>query len=106
MVWAPEATCLNLIWRREFVIPGQAEAGLGISGRTFITLHTLHLVGRFIALHTAPRRFILSPEFWRRMAASVGPEAAPHLMELSSPNHTLTVKDNLGCKTSFSETRQ
>lgn len=77
---------------------------MGISGRAFIALHTLHLVGQFIALRTAQRRFISSPEFWRRMAASVGPEAAPHLMELSHPNQTLSVKKNLGGETSFSET--
>lgn len=59
-------------------------------------LHILHLVGQFIALHVAQHRFILSPEFWRRTAASVGPEAAPHLMELSPPNQTLTVNEILG----------
>lgn len=69
---------------------------MGISERAFIALHTLHLVGLFIVLHMAQRRFILSPEFWRRMAASVGPEAASHLMELTRPNQTLTVKENLG----------
>lgn len=36
---------------------------MGISGRAFIALHTLHLVGQFIALHMAQRRFISSPEF-------------------------------------------
>lgn len=104
MVWVPEATRLNLIWRWEFVIPVAGRGRVGISGRAFIALHTLHLVGQFIALRTAQHRFILSPEFWRRMAASVGPEAAPHLMELSRPSRTLTVKENLGGKTSFSET--
>lgn len=89
MVWGPEAMRLNLIWRWEFVITVAGRGGVRISGRAFIALHTLHLVGQFIALHTPQRRFILSPELWRRMAASVGPEAAPHLMELSHPNQTL-----------------
>lgn len=96
MVWKPEATHLNLIWRWEFVIPVAGRGGEGISWGAFIALHTLHLVGQFIALHASRRRFISSPEFWRRTAASVGPEAAPHLMELSRPNQTLTVKENLG----------
>lgn len=104
MVWVPQATHLNLIWRWEFVIPVTGSGRVGISGRPFIALRTLHLVGQFIALHSVQRRFILSPEFWRRMAASVGPEAAPHLMELSCPNQTLSVKKNLGSKTGFSET--
>lgn len=104
MVWAPQATHLNLIWRWEFVIPVTGRGRVGISGRPFIALRTLHLVGQFIVLHAVQRRFILSPEFWRRMAASVGPEAVPHLMELSCPNQTLSVKKNLGGKTSFSET--
>lgn len=89
MVWGPEAMRLNLIWRWEFVITVAGRGGVGISGRAFIALHTLHLVGQFIALHAPQRSFILSPELWRRMAASVGPEAAPHLMELSRPNQTL-----------------
>ena len=72
----------------------QAEAGRRFSWRTFIALHTLHLEGQFIALHTAQRRFISSPEFWRRLAASVGPEAVLHLRELSPP--TFTVKEDLG----------
>ena len=46
----------------------------------------MHLVGRFIALHVARRRLILSPEFCGRMAAYVGAEAAPRLMELTPPN--------------------
>lgn len=53
-------------------------------------------MGQFIVLHTPQHCLILSPEFCRRMAASVGPEAAPHLMELSHPHWTLTVKKNLG----------
>lgn len=106
MVWVPEALCLNLIWRWEFVIPVEGKGKAKISGRPFIALHTLHLVGQFIALHTALRCFILSPEFCRHMAASVGAEAAPHLMELSRPNPTLTVEENLGGKTSFSEVTQ
>lgn len=100
----PEATRLNLIWRWEFVVPVAGRGRVEISGRALIALHALHLVGQFIALHPAQRSFILSPEFWRRMAASVGPEAAPHLMELSRPNQTLTVKENLSGKMSFSET--
>lgn len=90
----PEATRLDLICRWEFVIPATGRGWVKISGRVFIVLYTLHLVGQFIALRAQRRCFISSPEFWRRMAASVGPEAAPSSDGIisSKPQHLASRK--------------
>lgn len=76
---------------------------MGISWRGFITLPPLHLPGHFIVLRHRVAWHYVVPGVLQANGSICWTRNCPHLMELSHPNPTLSVRKNLRSETSFSQ---